>query len=72
MPWWFWLKRFLFAFVVAGAVLFVVHLFKGHGIIDAAWFALLWGAITAAVFTLSGYIRYRRHPACMLPPSGKP
>jgi hypothetical protein len=30
------------------------------------------GLISAALFTLAGYIRYRRNPACMLPRDKQP
>jgi len=69
MGWKFWMKRFALAFVVAGVVLLVVELVKGHETIDAAKFAASWGVLTATVFTLAGYVRYRRNPACMSPPS---
>lgn len=69
---WIWIKRFVLAFVFAGTVLFAVHLVKGYPAIDAAWFAALWGAIAAAIFTLVGYVKYRRNPACMLPRAKKP
>ena len=65
----FWVKRFLLVFVVAGAALGVVELLKGRVPADAARFALLWGAISAAVYTLVLYVRYRRNPACVLPRS---
>lgn len=64
----FWLKRFSLAFLIAGTLLFAVQLGKGHAPTDAAQFAALWGALSAAIFALTGYIRYRRNPACMLPP----
>ena len=48
---------------------FVAELIKGHGRTEAAQFAALWGALSAALFTLIGYIRYKRNPACWLPRS---
>lgn len=65
----FWLKRFVFSLLVATALLFVVELVKEHGRTDAAQFAALWGVISAALFTLISYIRYKRNPACWLPRS---
>ncbi len=65
----FWLKRFVVALLVAGALLFAVELAKGHDPGDAAVLAALWGALSAALFTLIGYLRYRRDPACMVPRS---
>lgn len=63
----FWLKRFLLALVGAGLVLFAVELLKGHELRQAVEFAVLWGIAFAALFTLVGYVRYRRNPACMMP-----
>lgn len=63
----FWLKRFLLAFVGAGLTLFAVELLKGHELAQAVEFAVLWSVVFAALFTLIGYARYRRNPACMLP-----
>ena len=67
----FWLKRFVSALLIATALLFIVELVKGHGRAEAAQFAALWGAITAALFTLIGYNRYKRNPTCWLPDPGK-
>jgi len=66
----FWLKRFVIALLTASALLFVVELCKGHGRAEATQFAALWGTISAALFTLIGYNRYRRNPACWLPRPG--
>jgi uncharacterized membrane protein len=62
----FWIKRFVLSFVVAFAVLLVVQWLKRGSIHEAITYGLLWGAITAAVYTLVGYIRYKRNPACMV------
>ena len=67
----FWIKRVLMIFVAVSVVLFLVELAKGHESGAALQFALFWGAMTAGVFTLVGYIRFRRNPACMLPRTGK-
>lgn len=63
----FWLKRFALAFLGAGALLLAVEMLKGHAADQAVPFALGWGAMFATVFTLVGYARFRRNPACMLP-----
>lgn len=65
---WFWVKRFAVSFVIAGIVLFAVHAVKGYNLTDAAAFGCIWGAIGAAIFTLVGYVRYKRNPACLLAP----
>lgn len=69
ITWRYWLKRFLLALVIAGALLFVVQRLKSHAASDAAGFATLWSAVFAGIFTGIGYVRYRRSPACMLPRS---
>lgn len=63
----FWVRRFLLALLVASSLLTVVHYAKGNPLPGAARFGVLWGAISAMLFTLIGYVRYRRNPACMLP-----
>jgi Na+/melibiose symporter-like transporter len=64
----FWLQRFASALLIASAALFVAELIKGHAPTQAAQFALLWGAITAVLFTLISYRRFKRNPTCWLPP----
>ncbi|MBB6093197.1 xanthine/uracil permease [Povalibacter uvarum] len=67
----FWLKRLVLSFVVAFAILVAAQLLKGASSNAAISHGLLWGVLTAAVFTGSGYIRYRRNPACMVPAAGR-
>ncbi len=67
----FWLVRFLVAAFVAAALLFVVRLLRGNVAAEAAKFAAAWGAASGGLFTLIGYVRYRRNPACMLPAPGR-
>ncbi|MBI3148638.1 MAG: hypothetical protein HYZ17_09030 [Betaproteobacteria bacterium] len=64
----YWLRRFVLALFGSGALLFLVELVKGHEPLEALRFAALWGAVFAGVFTLVGYLRFRRNPACLLPP----
>lgn len=63
----FWLKRLLLAFLVAAGLLFVVQMLKGYEPPSAAKFALFWGGVSSALFTLIGFIRYKRNPSCMIP-----
>ncbi len=65
----FWIKRFVLAFVFAGILLCVVQFLKGGTVPSAFQYGLFWGGISAALFTLIGYVRYKRNPACMLPRS---
>jgi hypothetical protein len=60
----FWLKRFLLALVLATILLFAVELIKGHHLMMALEFALKWGVLSAGLYTLIGYLRFRRNPAC--------
>jgi len=69
MTWFHWSKRFVFALVIAGTLLFAVQRLKGHAAINAVVFAALWSTVSAGIFTGVGYARYRRDPACMLPRS---
>lgn len=71
MPKWFWVKRLAVSLILAGCVLAVVQHAKGHTWADAIRYGVLWGAVTAAVFTGVGYLRYRRNPACMIPSTSK-
>ena len=63
----FWLRRFVVALMISSALLFVVELVKGQAWAEATQSAALWGMISAALFTLIGYYRYKRNPACWLP-----
>lgn len=55
------------AFAIAFVVLAAVQALKGKPLDVALQFALAWGLISAGIFALAGYLRYRRNPACMLP-----
>ena len=68
----FWIRRFLVALVAAFGLLFFVQLTKGHDQAEAVQFATIWSLISATLFTVIGYIRYKRNPTCMLPRSEKP
>jgi hypothetical protein len=59
----FWIKRFFLVLLGACVLLFIVELVKGHSLADSVGFAMLWGDISASVFTLVGYVRYKRNPA---------
>ena len=67
----FWIKRFVVAFIIASNALGLVQYLKGSTILLAIQYGLIWGGVSAGLFTLIGYVRYRRNPACMLPHSGK-
>jgi hypothetical protein len=55
------------AFAIAFVVLAAVQALKGKPLDVALPFALAWGVVSAGIFALAGYLRYRRNPACMLP-----
>ncbi len=53
------------AFCVAFAVLVLAEVAKGHRWWpEAAGFAAPWGAILAAFFAATGWLRLRAYPAC--------
>lgn len=67
----FWLRRFGFAFVVTGLMLFLVRLARGDAAAQAAVYALAWGAVGAAVYAGVIWLRWRRNPACFRHPEGR-
>ena len=65
----FWITRTVVSFLVAFALLLAIQLIKGFSLISGSWFALIWGAIAATIFTLVSYYHFKRNPACMIAPS---
>ncbi|WP_146677030.1 hypothetical protein [Pirellula sp. SH-Sr6A] len=66
-----WFSRFLCAFAVSFVVLCMVHLFRGRQLVLSVSYGLVWGLLTASLFTVIGYTKYRRCRACVTrPPSG--
>ena len=55
------------AFAIAFVVLGAGQALRGRPLDVALQFARAWGLISAGIFALAGYLRYRRNPACMLP-----
>lgn len=64
----FWFKRLAIAFLGSAALLFPIQLAKGNDPLSAAQYAAFWGGVFALLFTLVGYLRYRRNPACLRAP----
>ena len=62
----FWVKRFFT--VLGGAFLTVcaAQLLRGHELPDAALQGTVWGAISAAVFTVSRFFQARRGWHCAI------
>lgn len=67
-----WLRRFVIAFLFATGLLLGARLLKGEPLAASAWSAVLWGTVSAGLYTLIGYARYRCNHACMLPRSRQP
>jgi hypothetical protein len=66
MPSSFFIIRFLRAFAVATVAIVLGQYLKGHPFVPAALDGLLWGAITAAVYT--GVLAWKlRDSACIGP-----
>lgn len=61
-----WLLRFVLAFCVAFVVLLIAQLLKSLPLSASLLHAAVWGMVSAAIFTLLGYAKYRRSPACMI------
>ena len=75
MPFFFFFRRFLLAFAIATIVITVAQLLKGHPFGLAAPDGLLWGAISAAVYTLVLAYKLRRsscHPLPQNPAGDQP
>ena len=62
----FWLRRYLFVFVAAFAVIGLGQLLKGHGVEDAARHALLWATISGSVFVAGRMYQSGRGRHCVL------
>ncbi|PWF43688.1 hypothetical protein [Massilia glaciei] len=61
-----WIKRFLLVGITVFLLLLVVNVIKGNHWQDAAQEALIWAAISAAVFVGAHYHRERKGLACAL------
>jgi hypothetical protein len=68
MPLFFFVRRFLIAFVIAAAVISAAQFLKGHPLALAIPDGLLWGAISSAVYTLVLAYKLRRS-ACYAKPA---
>lgn len=62
----FWIRRFLAVFAGAFVVIAGVALLKGHGAEASALHGLLWGALSAALFTGSRIYQSRRGVHCAI------
>jgi len=62
----FWIRRFLVVFAGAFVVIAGVALLKGHAPEEAALHGLLWGALSAAMFTGSRIYQSRRGVHCAI------
>ena len=70
MPLSFFVRRFLLAFVIAAPVISVAQFLKGHPLALAVPDGLLWGAISAAVYTL--VLAYKLRRSACLPKTESP
>lgn len=66
----FWLRRSLFAFVVAAIVIAVIQLMKGHALDYSITQGLVWGLISSLVYisVLAYKLRHKRG----VPPNDSP
>lgn len=67
MPSSFYVRRFLLAFVASALVISTAQFLKGHALALAVPDGLLWGVVTAAVYTL--VLAYKlRNSTCFVSP----
>ncbi|MEO8753612.1 MAG: hypothetical protein ABI624_13135 [Casimicrobiaceae bacterium] len=62
----FWIKRFLVVAVLVFVILMAVELLKGHTADEALINSLVWGLISATIFTVARIYHSRRGRACAL------
>lgn len=62
----FWIRRFLRVLVLAGVVIAIAQWVKGHPLQVAAAEGLIWGAISASVFTVARIYQSRRKQHCAI------
>ncbi len=62
----FWLRRFLFVFCIAFAVIVSAHLLRGHELMFSLSESLLWAVISANIFIASRIYQSRTGVQCAL------
>lgn len=62
----FWIRRFLLVFALAFTLIALSHLLRARGLDYALSQALIWGLISATVFTGTRLYRSRRGQHCAL------
>ena len=62
----FWIRRAVIVFAMIGAVLFVVSLLKGRGVVGGAQFSVGWAAVSTTVFIAARLVQSRRGQHCEL------
>ena len=73
----FWIHRFILVFAAALVIISGAQLLKGHTLEYSVTEGLLWGIITAAVFTAGQIYKSRKGQHCAmcgdtpLPPTGE-
>jgi hypothetical protein len=62
----FWIRRFFHVLVLAGVVIALAQWVKGHPLQFAATEGLIWGSISASVFTVARIYQSRRKQHCAI------
>ena len=62
----FWIKRFLTVSLLFSVILLAVELIKGHSQETAISNSLIWGLISATIFTATRYYHASKNRACAL------
>lgn len=63
---WFWIKRFVTAFIVAFLILALVQAAKGYEWDEAITHGLIWGFISSVIFTAARIYQSSRGNHCAL------
>ena len=62
----FWVKRIFTVFAAAFVILSIVQAMKGHDLAYATSHGAIWGALSAAVFTIARFFQARRGQHCAI------
>lgn len=62
----FWIRRAVTVFGMIAAVLFIVSLIKGRGLLGSLEFAAVWASLSTAVFIAARLYQSRRGQHCEL------
>lgn len=62
----FWIKRFVTVMLAAFVIIGVAQLLKGHDLAYAGTQAVIWGVLSAVIFTVARFFQARRGQHCVI------